>query len=202
MRVDRLTLVQIGGWFGMIGLILGLGVGACLLATLVHNQLDWLWLVIVLGQMIVGAVVARSLVGISLISRHAQGIDTLVLNPPGLWGAVAFRLADLAAYSGRMAAALAILNISLPFSQIVLLAIVALAASLMPIGKVGFREYCVAALGARLNLDAANQGTWDQLALIESAGEALVFIPAGAVLLVWLRRRLLASRHTDLSPQP
>ena len=196
LRVDRLTIIQIGAWFAMIGAILFLGVGAALLATLIRSTVDWLWLAIVVGQMIVGVGAMRLAAGFPLFVKHARGIDKMVVLGNGVWWATVLRIVDLAAYVGRMAAAMAMLQLHLPASQIVQLAMVALAASLMPVGKVGFREFCVAAVATRLNMQAEEvKGTWEQLALIESAGEAIVFIPLGAISMLWFRSKWAKARQ-------
>lgn len=189
-RVDRLGLLQIGAWFTMIGYIVALGIGSCLLATLIHDQFDWLWIALVLGQMVAGTIAAQVVASHRIIKRHGRGIDAMFHDPRGVWGAVALRLADIGAYAGRMGAALAILGIHLPLSHVIVLAIVALAASLIPFGRVGFREFCVAVAGARLGELAGDETIpWEQLALIESAGEVIVFLPAGLMGLYWCRKR-------------
>jgi hypothetical protein len=72
----------------------------------------------------------------------------------------------------------------------VVLAMIALASSLMPVGRVGVREFCVAAAAARMNIDVGmDKSMWDQLALLESAGEALAYIPLGIMAIPWFRAR-------------
>jgi hypothetical protein len=85
-----------------------------------------------------------------------------------------------------MAVAAAILGIELEPSHVVKLAMVALAAQLIPFGRVGFREAAVAATGVHV-VDV--EGNMNQLALLESAGEALVFIPLGILALIWFLPR-------------
>jgi hypothetical protein len=198
LRVDRLGLLEIGAWFTMLGYILLLGVGSCVLATLAHPEIDWLWAVLVIGQMMLGAAIARVAVGHRLIVRHGRGIDRMLRDPMSLWGASLLRLVDIAAFTGRMGAAISILGLSLPGSHLVMLALVALAASLIPFGRLGFREWAVALAAARLTAFGTDPGSiesfasleaWTQLALVESAGEASVVIPAGAVALLWYRHR-------------
>lgn len=189
-RVDKLGLLQIGAWFALIAYILALGIGSCIAATLIHDRFDWIWFVLVIGQMVAGTVAAQIVVSHRLIKEYGRGIDTLLHDARGVWWAVVLRLADIGAYAGRMAAALYILGIHLPPSHVVVLAIVALAASLIPFGRVGFREFCVAIVGARLGELSTDQTIpWEQLALIESAGEAIIFIPGGLVGLYWFRKR-------------
>jgi hypothetical protein len=190
LRVDRLSLIQIGGWFAFIGYVLCLGVGAALLATLVRRDVDWLWLAIMLGLMAAGGVAVRFVASLPLIARHARELDKMALDRRAVWGAIVLRVLDLGAYAGRMAAAMAILHLHLPWSHVIMLAMVALASSLMPVGRFGFREFCVAAVAARLGLQAGEvSATFKQLALLESAGEALVFIPLGLAAVPWFRRR-------------
>ena len=68
-------------------------------------------------------------------------------------------------------------------TQIVVLAVVALASGLIPFGRVGFREACVALAAARLGFDegAVSNQTWAQLALVDSMGEILIYVPLGVM---------------------
>jgi hypothetical protein len=189
-RVDRLSLLQLAAWFSVVGYVLGLTVASCLVATLIHDSFDWIWVLLVLGQIVAGIIAMQVMVSHRLIREHGRGIDTLFHDARGVWGAVALRLTDIAAVTCRMAAALHILEIHLPASHMIVLAIVALAAGLIPFGRVGFREFCIAVAGAHLGALSSDEAVpWEQLALIESAGEAVIFIPAGAVGLIWYYRR-------------
>jgi hypothetical protein len=202
LRVDRLNLLQIGGWFTFIGYILCLGIGSCLLATLARDRIDWIWAALVLGQMALGGVLTRVVVGNRLLIRYGQGVDRIIADPLALWGAIGLRLADLTAYSGRMAIAMTILGINLPTAHVIILALVALAASLIPFGRLGFREFCVWITAQRLSMLASDvDSNMQQLALVESAGEAVIFIPLGAVALLWYRRRWRASRQEPVAAQ-
>jgi hypothetical protein len=188
LRVDGLGFLQIGAWFGIIGYTLALGVASCLLATIVHPTVDWVWAGLVVAQLLLGGMAIRVAAGLPLIARYGAGIDRMVNDQRSLWGAILLRVADLGAFTGRMAVAAAILDIRLEPDQVVVLALVALAANLIPFGRVGFREFCVAATGLTM-LAGEAEHKMNQLALVESAGEALVFIPVGAMLLPWFRRR-------------
>ncbi|MHC5015146.1 MAG: hypothetical protein ACYTGM_11695, partial [Planctomycetota bacterium] len=200
VRVDGLGILQIGAWFGFIGYTLVLGVASCVLATIVHAQVDWLWAGLVAGQMLLGGMAIRVAASLPLVARHGRGIDRMVNNSWSLWGAIALRVIDLGAFTGRMAVAAAILDIHLAPGQIVVMAVVALAASLIPFGRVGFREFCVAATGHQLSMLANDaEHNMNQLALIESAGEALVYIPLGVIMLAWLRRRWRDGRQNNNS---
>jgi hypothetical protein len=190
LRVDGLGFLQIGAWFALIGYTLALGVASCVLATIVHAQVDWVWAGLVAAQLLLGGMALRVAGGLPVVARYGRGIDRMINDHRSLWGAIVLRVTDLGAFTGRMAVAAAILDISLAPGQIVVLALVALAAQLIPFGRVGFREFCVAATGHQLSLLASDaEYNMNQLALIESAGEALVFIPLGVLLLPWLRTR-------------
>ena len=192
VHVDRLTLLQITAWFGMILYILMLGVGSCVLATLARPSIDWIWAAMVVGQMILGGLFTRFFVGHPLIVRHGRGIDRMLSEHRPLWGAMILRLADIGAFTGRMATALLILDITLSYSNIIILALVAFLAQLIPFGRLGFREFCVTVAATRLGQYSgaiSENVPWEQLALIESAGEAIVFIPGGVLALLWYRKR-------------
>ena len=125
-----------------------------------------------------------------MIARFARGFDAIVSDNRALWSTMVLRLADLGAFFGRMAVAAAILGIDLTTPQLVLLALVALAASLVPLGRLGFREFFVAQTARWLSMSGGDvEANMDQLALVESAGELLVFVPLGVMLLPWFRRK-------------
>jgi hypothetical protein len=198
VRIDRLHLFHIGLWFTLIGGILFLGVGACLMASLVHDRIDLWWFAIVAGQLLLGGGLVRLFFAQPLVTRYAHGFERVVMDPTALGGAFILRMVDIGAYASRMAVAAAILEIDLTLTQTVTLAVVALAASVIPIGRVGFREFCVAAVASRLDLVASDVAhNMNQLALVESAGEALFFIPAGIALVLWYRRRWRAGADGD-----
>ncbi len=191
VRVDRLTILQIGAWFSVIAYVLLLGIGSCLLATLVHFQVDWIWGLLVVGQMVAGILAIRVFGGLPLVARHGRGFDRIVNDRFTLWSVSGLRIADMAMYITRMGIAATLLEISLSLPQIVVLAVVALSVSLVPVARVGFREAAVAMVAGGLSLSGPDIGAnLKQLALVESAGEALVYIPLGIGALPWLRRRL------------
>ncbi len=206
LRVDRLGLLQIGAWFSLVGGVMILGVASCGLATIVRPEVDWLWALLVAGQLLLGGGAIRILGSLPLVARHGRGIDRMTIDRWSVWGAIALRAIDLAAFAGRMALAAAILQIAafagrmalaaailqihLEARHVVLLALVAVTASLIPFGRVGFREFCVAMAAERLGMLVGDvEANMNQLALIESAGEVMVFIPLGLLGLGWFRKR-------------
>ncbi len=193
-RVDRLELLQIGAWFAMIGYVLLLGIASCVVAWLVRGDFDPIWAALVLGQIALGALATRALAGHPLVMKHGRGIGRLLRDHRALWGAAVLRVIDIAAFTGRMFAALLILEITLPTEHVIVLAMVALASSLIPFGRVGFREFCVAVVAARLGaMESVGDVPWEQLALVESAGEAIFYVPAGIFALRWYRRKWRAA---------
>jgi hypothetical protein len=152
----------------------------------------------VIGQLLLGGLLISAVMGHPLVVRYGKGMDQMLRRPACLWGAIALRLIDVAAFVGRMACAAAILGFDdLAASDIMLLGFAALALSLNPLGRVGFREAAVTFVASRLVTDLSGtqlEGSMAQLALVESAGEALVAIPLGAVSLLWYRQRWLAAK--------
>lgn len=200
LRVDGLGLLQIGAWFSLVGGIMILGIASCGLATIVRPELDWMWALLVAGQLLLGGGAIRILGSIPLVARHGRGIDAMTIDRWSLWGAITLRTIDLAAFAGRMALAAAILEIHLEPRHTVLLALVAMTASLIPFGRVGFREFCVAVAAQRLGMLAGDvEANMNQLALIESAGEVMVFVPLGLLGLGWLRKRWRAGQGGEQS---
>lgn len=190
VRIDRLSLLQVGAWFTFIAYTLGVGAGACLVATLMRDRLDGLWAAMVVGMVIVGGVLTRVIVGSQLLKRYGQGADRLLAHRSAVWMALALRMVDLAAFAVRMGVAASILDFQLRPDQIVILAIVAYGANLVPFGRVGVREFCVAQVAARLSLAAGDvHAKLEPLALLDSAAEAALFIPFGIMGILWMRAK-------------
>ena len=190
VRVDGLSILQVAAWFMLLGGVLVLGIGSCVAATIVHAQVDWIWFSLVAALMVLGALVGRIIAGRPIIVRYGRGLDRMASDARSLWSAVALRCADLGALTGRMAVAAAILDIDLTMGRVVVLAMVALAASLVPFGRLGIKEAMVAATGHMLVGGVeANLNHMSQLALVESAGAILVYVPVGRLALPWFRRR-------------
>jgi hypothetical protein len=198
LRVDRMSIVLIGGWFAAIGYTLVLTLGAVVTATILRPTFDWLWFVLLAAQLIIGGLLTRVILAVPLAQRVGKGMDRMLREPSALWGAIALRLVDIGAYAGRMACAAAILDLNMTASQVLLLAIAAMAVSLNPLGRVGYREAGVAFFAGLLAMSGEQfEAAQVQLALIESAGEAMVSIPLGALSLLWYRHRWI---HASNAP--
>ena len=201
LRVDRLRLLQIGAWFAFLGYLVILGIAAFLVATWARVRLDWIWLLLVVAMLGAGGLLCRMVAGARMLARYGQGLGEMMRDPAAVWTGLVLRIADLAAFAGRMAAALVILEIRLPAAHVVALAVVATGASMTPLGRVGIREWCVAEAAALLSMsEAAVSGSLAQLALLESAGEALVYIPLGAVALLWYRGQWIGAGWAAANP--
>jgi hypothetical protein len=206
LRVDRMSLLRVGAWLAALAYSLALTLGACIAGTIVWPKLDLIWVAIVGGQLLLGGWLTWAIMGHPLVTRFGRGMDQMLRVPSCLWGAIGLRLVDIGAFVGRMACAVAILDLDLAATDIVLLGFAALALSLNPLGRTGFREMAVAFVASRLlggDLDSAQvDSSMAQLALVESAGEALVAIPAGAVCLLWYRQRWRAAGRSSPAPKP
>ncbi len=198
LKVDRMTVLQVVAWFGAVMTTMLLAMGAGVGATLLRPQLDAWWALLLVGILALGGLLVAVLVRHPLIVRHGRGIDVMLRKPACLWGALILRLIDIAAFTGRMACAAAILDLALSMSDVLLMAIATIALTLNPLGRVGFREAGVSLVGllfaeSSLTADQAI-AQMTQLALVESAGEAIVAIPLGALALLWYHSRWRSSR--------
>jgi hypothetical protein len=196
LRVDRMKLVQILSWLVAISFTMVLTLGACVVATILRPQIDWLWALLIGGQLLLGGLMTIAMMGQPIVVKFGRGLDRMLRNPIALWGAIIMRLIDIGAYFGRMSCAVAILQLKFTWSQIMILALAALALSINPLGRFGYREAGIAIVASLLASSGSNElrGQMDQLALLESAGEAIVFIPLGLIALVWYRRRWINAK--------
>lgn len=198
IRVDRVPVLRLGGWFAAVLTTMALCMSAAVVATALRPQFDLIWLALLAGQIILGGLLLQAMMSQSIIVRYGRGMHHMLSHPTALWGAIALRLIDIAAFVCRMACAVAIMKLELSAADIVLLALATLALTMNPLGRFGFREAGVAIVAQRLASDVSIEqleGQMAQLALVESAGEALVFIPLGALALLWYRHRWKHARR-------
>lgn len=205
LKVDRMPVMIMGGWFAAIGSTMAITLAAVVVATLLQQyyELSWMtWGAMIVGQIIVMGFVTMGLIGAAqmflspeLVQRAGRGMHRMLREPAPLWGALGLRLIDIGAFMGRMWCAAAIIGLDqkLTGTQLALLGVAALVMTLFPLGRVGYREAGVALVAPYLvgidDIDAAVK----QLALLESAGEAIVAIPLGSLALLWYRKRWIAS---------
>ena len=119
-------------------------------------------------------------------------------DPTARWGGLALRLLDVLTFAGRIACALAILGLELSPGQIIVLGGVAMLSNLIPVGRLGVREFAVAWTAARLGSESTVDVPWEQLALLESAGEILVYLPLGLCATVWFVLKLRRGSKEDV----
>jgi hypothetical protein len=201
-RVDRMPATDIAAWITGVAIVtlgtLGAGLTAGLIQIAVGREtlaLDWLWFLGFVGVIVVGSTVTM-LVGRSpLLRRVLKGGERVLVEPRALFGGIAFRTIDLAMWAIRMWAAAKIVGVSLGPAQAAMLAAVAILGAGNPLGRIGWREGLVALVapyviasqsGDSESLDALTA----QLALLESAGEAIISLPLGVVGAIWCARRL------------
>lgn len=200
LRVDRMRASLVASWMlvtagltaftllAMTGatLLSGGSLGAFVLTTA---------LILAIGSQVM-RLVALSRASSAVTSR-LDGLAPMLASRPATVCTMALRAADILAFAVRMACAAAILDLELSTSDLLLLAVSAQLFSLSPLGRLGFREAAVSFLAARLDsgfdstsVDAVSA----QLGLIESAGEAAIFIPAGLIAAPWYAAALRRAR--------
>lgn len=205
LRVDRMPPLLLGGWFAAVLFTMLLTMAAVLGATMLRPGLSWQWGGLLAVLLVAGVVLTLAMLGLPVVKRLGRGMDRLLSEPRTLAGATALRLFDVAAFTGRMACAAAILKLDLSTRDIVFLGVATLAMSLNPLGRFGFREWAVAVIAAQLvsvQMTGSDlKARLAQLALVESAGEAIVSIPLGAVSLLWYRSRWARARGNAETPK-
>ncbi len=185
IRVDGLRLLDVVAWFtSVLGLIAAaLVVFGVATAVAPDAGAGW-WVLVFVGTIAAGACLAL-LPRIPLVRRHGRGMDRIFASPSARWGGLVLRILDIGTYAGRIALTLAVLGIGMSHSHVIVLAVVALVANLVPIGRVGFRELAVAWTASRLGAQSDLDVPWEQLALVESGAELLVYLPLGLMCSPW-----------------
>ena len=176
-RVSAL-MAMAGGWYLLAGL-------AAFGALWLRPSADWgtlgLGLLLLPAGWALGRIVIAKLPG--GLFREAR---PMLNNPRASLECAGLRLLDVLCFTARLLVGAKILGINLGFGEGVLLAVVATFASLVPFGRLGFREAGVA--GAAGAIGGIDPGLRDQLSLLDSAAEAAAYVPLGLALSVlWLR---------------
>ncbi len=214
-RVDRMTVVDIGAWIAGVAIVTLGALGAALLAGLVQIplgrselSLDWLWFSTYLACLVAGSAITICIGRTKLLVRFLKGGERVLTSPRALGESLAFRTLDLSMWALRMWAAAKIVGVELHPAQAALLAAVAILGAGNPLGRLGWREGLVAMSAPYIlqtngtasgpsgeSLDALTS----QLALLESAGEAILTIPLGLLGVRWCAARY---RKARAAPQP
>ena len=142
-----------------------------------------------------------------LWSNLHAGFDMLA-SPFAVGGSVLLRIADMSVHTTRFVVAATILGKALPLEQALPISVVYfLVGVVSPSGQAGLREGAATGLaGVLLAKTGATQetaATFAPVALLVSATEAIVFLAAGVLGLLWLRPdRLLRASHREPASTP
>lgn len=136
---------------------------------------------------------------VPFVARKLGGAESMLASRSSLRLVAATRFIDFTMYAARAWCAGRILDLPLDAQQVLLVALAGYIMNYNPLGRFGFREATMAFVASRLagetGLDVG--AAFAQLALIESAGEALASIPLGAVGGSWCGFRILRARRAQ-----
>ena len=185
VRVDGMNAARVSALMAMAG-------GWYLLVGLAAFGALWLWPLADWGTLGLGLLLLPAGWGLGrmVIAKLPGGLfreaRPMLNNPRASLECAGLRLLDVLCFTVRLLVGAKILGIELGFGEGVLLAVVATFASLVPFGRLGFREAGVA--GAAGAIGGIDPGLRDQLSLLDSAAEAAAYVPLGLALSVlWLR---------------
>ena len=195
IKVDHLRAVELVAWFASVAFTFVVALLAITAGTLAWIQFGaWTFFPTLIIIAILGGFSGRWCATLSMVQKRAQGLERLITNPTALWGSIALHILDLFFATGRVLLAIQILDLPLNLAQTCLISMASFAASLNPLGRLGFREAAVALTAGALSIGglAGMENKFQTLAVIESAGEALVAIPVGMLALypIWKRFKL------------
>lgn len=200
-RVERMSATDIGAWIAGVAIVTLGGLGSALAAGLLQiplgrpaPALDWMWVAIYGACLLLGSLVTLWIGRNALLKRFLKGGERVLSSPRALAESLAFRTVDLAMWSLRMWAAARIVGVELGPAQAALLAAVAILGAGNPLGRIGWREALVAFVAPLVIGGGASPDELDaltsQMALLESAGEAVLTIPLGVLGALWCLRAL------------
>lgn len=188
-KVDGLGLATLFAWMAAYGFVyLGM-IGSVLLATMLRPSFDIWWFVLFASSAVLGVALLIHAGRIRFIRERLRGADRYFSHPVGVIGSIALRIIDTVAYGGRLYVAFAIIGIELSMRDAVLLTLTSMLTSMvLPIANLGFRDIAVTWLGSLLTQPELKEFV-PGAALIDRAGEAIVFIPFGIISCLWLWQR-------------
>ena len=195
IKVDHLRAVELVAWFASVAFTFVVALLAITAGTLAWIQFGaWTFFPTLIIIAMLGGFSGRWCATLSMVQKRAQGLERLITNPTALWGSIALHILDLFFATGRVLLSIQILGLQLNLAQACLISMASFAASLNPLGRLGFREAAVAFTAGALSIGglAGMENKFQTLAVIESAGEALVAIPVGMLALypIWKRFKL------------
>ena len=209
-RVDGVPLVPIFAWFAAIIVTSLACMGSVVVATVIMGEPGAGWAIVLGVTMAFSGFLIWVMARIPLVIRYSKGLEKMFGDPRALVSGLVGRLLVLANGCIRMSLAAKILGITLGTNEIILLSVAALMVSFNPLGRFGWREAAVAFITAKFAADALGgqdvASVAAQLALVESAGEALIVVPLGIATSIWAFVRLSRSRSrrdvTSSSEEP
>ena len=210
-RVDRMSGTEIGAWIAGVAIVTLGTLASAIAAGLVQIpagrselSLDWMWFTTYGACVVAGGALTIFVCRSPILRRLLKGGERALNDPRALAGGLAFRTIDVAMWTLRMWAAAKIVGVSLNPAQAALLAGVAILGAGNPLGRIGWREALVAIVAPYIVTGAASPEELDtltsQLALLESAGEAILTIPLGVLGSIWCAlaiRRAAKSRDRN-----
>jgi hypothetical protein len=207
VRVNRMGAVALGSYLGAL-MIATLVVFAGLAAAVVTFAFVGAAAAAgaALVSLVVGMTLVRRIARWKLVARYGREAERILVDRKALGGAVAMRTADALLWSARMTCAVAVLGLPLSAGESAVLGLVAVAMSMNPLGRFGFREAGVVwvstfLFAGRMEADELEQA-FARLAIVESAAEGAVTLPLGAVLVPWFLGRMRNAPAGDASPRP
>ena len=197
-RVDEIPLIPILAWFAAITVTTAACMGSVFIATILVGSPGIAWSCIVAILLLLSGACLWLVSRTAMVRSRANGIERMFGDPQALTAGLVGRLFVLASICVRMSLAAQILELDIETDLVVMISITALLSSFIPLGRFGWREATVALVTARFAADSLGDvdvtATAAQLALVESAGEALVVVPLGTLTAIWAARRLLAKK--------
>ena len=195
IKVDHFRAVELVAWFASLAFTFVVALAAITAGTVAWIQFGaWTFFPTLILIALLGGFSARWCATRAMVQKRAKGLERLITNPAALWGSIVLHILDLFFATGRVLLAIQILGLPLNLAQTFLVSMASFAASLNPLGRLGFREATVAFTAGALSIGglADMENKFQTLAVIESAGEALVAIPVGMLALypIWKRFKL------------
>jgi len=193
IRIDGLTLLQVGAWITAVTFTVFLTIAACIGATLPRTTIDTVTIILTVILLFALGYVLSIITRHAIVERYGHGLDRVLSDRRILATAVGLRLIEIAAIGARMWCGCQILGLELSPRDVMLLAYTDLFFSVNPIGRVGYREAAIAFVATLLTshsiTGAGLNASMTMLGLIVSAGELMIVLPTGLLALLWLWKR-------------
>jgi hypothetical protein len=211
VRVNGMGAIAVAGYFAAV-ILVTLLVGGALAVTVVAFPFLGATLAAIAGlaALAVGLLLVSVAARWPPLARFTRDAERVLADRRALATGIAMRTADALLWSTRMVCAVATLGpalgIELSLGESAVLGLVAVAMSMNPLGRFGFREAGVVwvsgfLFAGRMDADELERA-FARLAIVESAAEGAVTLPLGAVLVPWFLGKMRKARRDDGSPRP